>query len=256
MNLVTGSFTLSALQNYYVGKVRQLFLFLHRKKWPFLANASAALLIEPLSTFFAAYLMQKGLNKKKFSNLNPISLSKKQLKHSPVLLIHGDHSNSSIFAPLIEQITRDSPHKPIFTIELSSADGIVSAKNHLHILLAKVKEIEALYPSFAAVKISFIGHSSGGDVLGPLIEVMLQENMRPGAMIKIGSIFKESEAKEFRCYSHGIALEIVGTKDIFEGARSFLPTKLVVVTGHLGLLFHKSVLQRVGREIISFTGES
>jgi hypothetical protein len=237
-------------QNLYVQKVKDLFFFIRQKKMDFLACVVATFLIEPHSTLRAAYLMQKGLNRKKIINLNPKILSTDQLNCTPVLLIHGDSSNSGLFGPMIDQIARDAPHKPIFTIDLTSPDGIVSAKSHLHLIDAKVNEIAALYPSSKSLKISFVGHSSGGDVLGPLIRLM-EANKWPqsGTIIKIGSIFKKNEAEEFCRYPHEKVIEIAGTKDIFEGCESHLPNRLIVVSGHLGLLFNKTVLEYVSKEI-------
>lgn len=238
------------LENLYLKKVRGLFFFLTEKRMNFFASVIATFLIEPQNALRAAYLMQKGLDRKKLINLNPKRLSPDQLKCAPVLFIHGDSSNSGLFAPMIDQVVRDTPYKPIFTIDLASADGVVSAKSHLHLIVAKVNEIVALYPSSKALKISFVGHSSGGDVLGPLIR-MMEEKKWPqlGTIIKIGSIFKKIEAEEFGRYLYGKVIEIVGTKDVFEGCESHLPNKLVVASGHLGLLFNKAVLKRVSTEI-------
>ena len=241
----------TSLQNLYLKKVKDLFSFLTKKRMNFFASIVATFLIEPYNTMYAAYLMQKGLKNKKIINLNPKSLSGDQLKCAPVLLIHGDSSNSGLFAPMIDQIARDAPNKPIFTIDLTSADGIVSAKKHLYVIAAKVYEIAALYPRLECPKISFIGHSSGGDVLGPLIRLMSTEKgPQSGTIIKIGSIFKKVEAEEFGRYSHEKVIEIVGTKDVFEGCESHLPNKLIVVSGHLGLLFNKTVLKNVSKYIL------
>ncbi|MBA3957555.1 MAG: alpha/beta hydrolase [Parachlamydiaceae bacterium] len=227
-----------------------MFCFLIERRRIFFANVLATFLIEPQNALRAAYLMKKGLDRKKLVNLNPTRLSPDQLKCAPVLFIHGDSSNSGLFAPMINQVVRDNPYKPIFTIDLASADGVVSAKNHLHLIVAKVKEIIALYPSSKTPKISFVGHSSGGDVLGPLVRVMEEEKWPYlGTIIKIGSIFKKIEAEEFWRYPYGKIIEIMGTKDVFEGCESHLSNKLVVASGHLGLLFNKVVLKRISTEI-------
>jgi hypothetical protein len=236
------------LENLYLKKVKDLFLFLTGKRMNFFANALVTFLIEPQNALRAAYLMQRGLDRKKRKNLNPKHLSSAQLEHAPVLFIHGDSSNSGLFAPMIDRIIKEAPHKPIFTIDLVSVDGIVSVTSHLHLILAKVNEILALYPN--APKISFVGHSSGGDVLGPLMRMMEEAKCpQPGTLIKIGSIFKNKEAEELGPYPHGEVIEIVGTKDVFEGYESRLPNKLVVTSGHLGLLFNEAVLKRVSQEI-------
>lgn len=110
-----------------------------------------------------------------------------------------------------------------------------------------MKEITTLYSS-KSPKISFVGHSSGGDILGALIKVMHAQKLAlPGAIIKIGSIFKETEANEFIRY--GKVVEIVGTKDVFEGSQSHVPNQLVVNSGHLGLLFNSAVLKHVSNEM-------
>lgn len=126
----------AGIQNFYVKKVRELFLFLHKRQWSFVAAILATFLIEPHNAFRAAYLMHKGLDRK-FTNLNPQRLSTQQLQHEPVLLIHGDASNSGLFAPLVDQMTVDFPNRPIFTIDLASADGIVSEKIISNYLLPK-----------------------------------------------------------------------------------------------------------------------
>lgn len=238
------------LENLYLKKVRDLFSFLTERRMNFFASVVVTFLIEPHNALRAAYLMQKGLDRKKLISLNPTRLSPDQLKCAPILFIHGDSSNSGIFAPMIDQVVRDAPHKPIFTIDLTSADGVVSAKSHLHLIVAKVSEIVALYPPSKSPKISFVGHSSGGDVLGPLIR-MMEEKKWPqlGTVIKIGSIFKDIEAEELRHYPCGKMIEIVGTKDVFEGCKSHLSNQLVVASGHLGLLFNKTVLKHVSEEV-------
>ena len=209
------------VENFYLEKVQVLFLFLHKKHWDFLAGIVITLLIEPHNALRAAYLMQKGLDRKRFTNLNPTILTKKQLEFSPVLLIHGDSSGSGIFGPIVEQLTKDCHHRPIFFIDLISPSGVVSAENHLKPVMARVKEIVALYPYAMPPKISCVGHSSGGDILGPLVKAMQEENLPlPKTIIKIGSIFKGAEALEFIHYLHGKVLEILGTNDIFEGCKS------------------------------------
>jgi hypothetical protein len=238
------------LENLYLKKVRELFCFFTEKRMNFFASVLATFLIEPQSALRAAYLMQQGLNRKKFVDLNPKRLSPDQLKCAPVLFIHGDSSNSGIFAPMIEQVIRENPHKPIFTIDLVSADGVVSAESHLHLIVTKVNEIITLYPSSKFPKISFVGHSSGGDVLSPLIR-MMEEKKWPqfGTIIKIGSIFKKVEAEEFWRYPCEKVIEIMGTKDVFEGCESHFPNQLVVAAGHLSLLFNRTVLNHVSKEI-------
>ncbi len=237
-------------ENFYIERVKDVFHFLHSHQLTFLANVVATFMIEPFNAIHAGYLMQKGLDGKKIRNLNPKKLSQEQLKYSPVLLIHGDSSNSGLFAPLLERLSAEMPHKPFFTIDLVNQDGIVSAKNHLKILFAKVKEITDLYPSDTPPKLSFVGHSSGGDILGPLVKLMQTKQLtKPGAMIKIGSIFSKFEAEEFSHFSHGKFLEILGTKDIFEGDKSHLPNKLVVNSGHLGLLFKDTVIKHLSNEL-------
>ena len=114
------------MQNFYVEKVKGLFLLLHKKNWDFMAAIVATFLIEPHVALRAAYLMQKGLDKEKFTNLNPKILSEEQLKCAPILLIHGDSSNSGLFGPMINLLSKEAPHQPIFTIDLNSPDGIVS----------------------------------------------------------------------------------------------------------------------------------
>ena len=128
--------------------------------------------------------------------------------------------------------------------------GLFLSKTHLSLIIAKVREIAALYSSVTCPKISFVGHSSGGDVLGPLVKVLIEDKLPlPGTIIKIGSVFKEIEAQEFINYPYGKVVEIVGTKDVFEGDKSHLPNSLVVLSGHLGLLFNAIVLKRVSSEM-------
>lgn len=241
----------ASLENCYVEKVKHLVGFLQKNQWNFLTGIVATFLIEPHQAFRAAYLMHKGLDGKNITTLNPKYLSKEQLKYTPVLFIHGDFSSSGIFEPMINRLAYDFPHRPLFTIDLISPDGIVSEKQHLKSLISKVKEIATLYASATTPKISFIGHSSGGDVIGPVVKVMMSEKElpQPGTIIKIGSIFKKMEAEQFTQYSHGSVLEIVGTKDVFEGSQSHLSNQFLVVAGHLGLLFNQKVLNRVSSEI-------
>lgn len=237
------------LQNFYVGMVKNLFLVIS-KRWRFLSAVIATLMIEPFNTLRAGYHMQRGLKNTKFTNLNPKVLSQEQQKHNPVFFIHGDSSSSGIFDPMVNHMSQQAPHRPIFTIDLSSPDGIVSIQNHLNHLVAKVKEIDSLYATSSRPKISFVGHSSGGDVLGPLVKVMLEQKISlPGTLIKIGSVCKKHEAEEFASYTHGNVVEIVGEKDVFEGSHSHMPNHLVTGSGHVGLLFDEIVIKRVAKEL-------
>jgi uncharacterized alpha/beta hydrolase family protein len=238
------------LENLYLKKVKDLVLFLENKKMHLFAGIVATFLIEPQNALYAAYLMHKSFDQRKLVNLNPKYLSQEQLKCSPVLFIHGDSSNSRIFAPMITQVAKESPFKPIFTIDLTSRDGTVSAENHLPLITEKVNEIAGLYSSSNAPIISFVGHSSGGDILGPLMQTMKgRRGPQCGISIKIGSYFKKNEAKEFRSSTYGKVIEILGTKDVLEGCDSHLPNQLVVESGHLGLLFNKAVIDRVSQEL-------
>lgn len=223
----------------YIETVRQLFVFLHERNGSFLAAVVASLLIEPLQTLRAGYFMLRGLDALSF--VNPPFLSPSQLQHDPVLLIHGDSSTAGIFKPLLAHLVKENPAQPLFTIDLKSKGGLVSAKEHLTPLLEKVRQIHALYPAHAAVKIAFIGHSSGGDILGPLCKAMHRESSYPKALIKIGSIFKKEQLQEFGDYLPEVVLEVVGTHDVFEGYTCHVPHKFVVNAGHIGLLFHASV---------------
>jgi len=67
------------------------------------------------------------------------------------------------------------------------------------------------------------------------------------AIDTVSQFVKKIEVEEF--YPHGKVIEIVGTKDVFEGCESHLPNKLVVASGHLGLLFNEAVLKCVSKEI-------
>jgi hypothetical protein len=206
------------------------------------------MLVEPKNTLRAAYLMQVGItNKGKLPNLNPKVLTQEQLKYAPVFLIHGDSSNCGLFGPMIDQMTADAPDRTIFTIDLYSPSGIVSVEEHLTPVLDKVKEILALFPLSARPEIICVGHSSGGDILGALIAAMGEEGLPQPKIVKIGSIFKESELETLKDYPREKILEIVGSKDIFVGDQSLLPNKLVVNTSHLSLLFKQSVLQQVSQ---------
>lgn len=236
---------LALATNYYVGKVRSLFHFLERRNWKFLAAVVATCLIEPQNALYGAYLMQKGLRDKKITNLNPTKLSSEQQNRGPLILVHGDSSNSGLFNPMIDKITKADPFRPIFYVDLKSPDGIVSAANHLETMIGTVKDIIALYPPDSKPTISFVGHSSGGDILKPLVETMVENSLAlPGAIIKIGSVLKsQEEAQTFS--SQANVLEIVGTLDVFEGYHSHLANHKVVNSGHLGLLFDETVVTHV-----------
>lgn len=238
------------VESQYVKKVRAMYSFLKEKNMVFFANVFVTFLTEPLNAFYAAYLLKKSLNRKKITQLNPTFLSPSLSEHSPVLFIHGDWSNSGLFAPMIEQVAKDCPNQPVFTIDLTSPDGIVSEKSHLQPIVNKVKEIVKLYPPTSSPKVLFVGHSSGGDVLPPLIQALKKEQIDTGTIIKVGSIFDRVEAENF-CSQHPgqKAIEIGGTRDVFEGCESHLQNRLVVAAGHLGLLFNQAVLKRVSEEI-------
>lgn len=246
--LSTISQTYIHAENFYVEKVKNLYHFLKDNQWEYAGDLAATLLLEPMCAIKAGNLMQTSLSKKNLSNLNPTKLTSKQAMYAPVLLIHGDHSNSGLFAPLIDVLTEKNPDRPLFTVDLVSQDGKVSKEQHLNDLVTKVKNIAALYPFALPPKIALVGHSSGGDVIGPLAKAMTN----PGALIKIGSVFEKNAAQEFNQYPHGPVLEILGTKDVFEGCKSHLNNNMIVHSPHLGLLFHKAVLNRVHSEIDSW----
>lgn len=230
-------------------KVQSKHAHAEKKNKSFFEGCVLTLLNEPSNGFRASSLMKKRLDSRQYPNLNPTVLSPEQLQYDPVLLIHGDHSNSGLFIPMIQRLTMECPYRPIFTVDLQSSDGIVSS-HHLPELIEKVKEITALYEHGEYPRIAFVGHSSGGDVTGPLIKALAEERIfATGIVIKIGSIFQEEEAAEIYHYPRGKVIEIVGTRDVFEGDNSFLEDHFRVNCGHLGLLFHPQVLDKVCDEI-------
>lgn len=228
-------------QSFYVAKVKVLFAFLHENNWTMTASITAAFLIEPLNALYAGYL-QAGLYRRKLENLNPIVLTKSQQDHNPLLLIHGDHSNSFIFNDMIKAIAEKYPQRPIYTVDLTSPDGIISEKQHIDELYTKINHIARVYSETPTLDI--IGHSSGGDVVGPLAQRMMKgENIRPGALIKIGSAFDEKAAEEFNDYAN--ISEYLARDDVFVGYRSHLPKNHIFPTGHIGLVFNNAVINKV-----------
>jgi len=227
------------LSHTYVQGIRSLYCYLKDHHWELTANTLATLMIEPITIFKAAYLLLKRpIN----PNLNPNVLTPIQASKSPILLIHGDHSNSGLFGPLMAFLTQRYPHAPIFTVDLTSSDGLVSAAHHLDILLQKVASIQDLYPQHSTHKLILIGHSSGGDVLEPLYEKLPSYSV--ATMIKIGSIFKKERAKIWN-HSSKHVLEIVGTRDVIEGRESYLNKHLMIDSGHVGLLLHPQVFHGI-----------
>ncbi|MBS0645545.1 MAG: hypothetical protein JSR97_03000 [Verrucomicrobia bacterium] len=222
----------------YIQFVSRLHQTLKQHKWEFTAHVLATILTEPVVMCQAGYLLYA--QPQSYSNLNPSILTAEQSAYSPILLIHGDHSNSGLFIPLIRYLTQKNPHRPIFTVDLSSPDGCVSAQYHLDILAQKLQDIASLYTH--TPKISLIGHSSGGDIIAPLAKKM---PAYVGPMIKIGSILKVAEVQDFENSFPKSILEIVGTKDAIEGTFSHLSRTLCVPCGHVGLLFNTTVFQYI-----------
>lgn len=234
---------------FYISKIKAFHTFLS-KRWEFLADVLGTFLLEPLGGLRAGYYMHKGLQSRNISALNPRVLTPEQQKHSPLLLIHGDCSKSGIWWPMIQQIARAIPHKPIFTIDLTSPSGHVKVDNHLQILVDKVKEIRNFYPSGAIPPISFVGHSAGAKIIPHLANALNQQGIETGALIKIGGPRRPEKIDKFPQLRDRI-LEIVGSKDIFAGDRSQLPRLNRAPTCHVSLVFHQQVKNWVVEELLA-----
>lgn len=89
--------------------------------------------------------------------------------------------------------------------------------------------------------ISMVGHSSGGDVIPPVVEAFKNvQDVKFGTLVKIGSFLKEEERFAFQ-----EVYEVGGTLDVFEGHSSTLSRDHQFIRrdiGHLGLVFDQDVV--------------
>ena len=228
---------------FYVTSVRALHIFLSRR-WEFFADVLGTFLLEPLSGLRAGYYMHRGLQDRTITSLNPRQLTSEQLKMSPVLWIHGDRSKEGIWNRMCNRVNQEIPHKAMFTINLTAPDGKVKPERHLQSLVDKVKEIRALYPLNATPKISFVGHSSGGFIIPPLVKRLRAEAIPTGALLLIGAKFDQQELNELADYPEPF-LEILGTKDIWVGDKSLRPNFMRIIAAHVSLLFNEAVITKV-----------
>jgi|GEM_PF-6083994 len=219
------------------------------------------LLVEPCAGYRAGQLMDLSLDRSRFTNVNPESIPPHLQGRSIIVLLHGDKSKVGLFAPMIQAINSAHEDKPIFAFNIDVPNGVMKRnRGHVPIVVTQLRnEVLALYPDGQIPHINFVGHSSGGDFIQPIIAQLRNEGVHFSfTAIKIGSLTKaknpESKANKLALFdttARGVYYEIAGTRDALEGRISIFPRErqFHVDAGHIGLLFSSRTHEHVNQLI-------
>ena len=233
-----------AHESYLTGvyKLYHLFKYCHLN---FLGGVIGTLLVEPRAGIRAGSLMDLPLDRSRFTNVNPEFIPPQLRSRSIIVLLHGDKSKVGIFAPMIEAINTVHHDKLIFAFNIDVPNGVMKRnRGHVPLVVALFKkEVLAHYQEGEIPHITFIGHSSGGDFIQPLIAQLRDEGINLHfTAIKIGSLTKERKLPLFNTTPNGTYYEVAGRRDALEGRVSIFPLdrQFNVDRGHIGLLFSPS----------------
>lgn len=227
----------------YLTTVHKLYHFFKFCHLNLLGGILGTLLVEPCAGYTAGQLMNLPLDRSRFPNINPEFIPSELQHRSIVILLHGDKSRVGIFRPLIEAINNVHKDKAIFAFNIDVPNGIMKRnRGHVPGVVEQLKrEAFALYPNGQLPHINFIGHSSGGDFILPIITQLRGEGITLNfTAIKIGSLTKARKLLQYSTTQEGTYYEIAGNRDALEGRISIFPQErqFNVDAGHVGLLFH------------------
>lgn len=233
----------------YKHTIHCLVQFFRIQRWRFTALVVGALLLEPLSCFRSAYDQRCGAQKKYHEfEVNPKSLSSKELNKKPVLLLHGKNGNQGMLRYLAWRLQNDPDIGPVFTVNLS--EGELTMKDR-DIVEQKFAEIRSLYGSHP-LPIDLVGYSRGAEFAhymglpqgtwhikegGYCYKDQEWSSWRPevGKIIRLGSMTLPEEWEALTQEMQNQVHEVRGKYDVLMPETSLASHQHTVETGHVGL---------------------
>jgi len=196
-----------------------------------------------------------------FSGINPSALTSEQLKHSPVLFIHGNYHHPSGCTALAKVLKEEQI--PVFTVSLHH--GRVTEEDERRVA-QRVQEIQALYRAQGIdnVKIDLIGHSRGGYVADAFAkanwdwkkqalsteDAFIRWKEEIGKVILLGYHRENIEAFPKHYEIHGkfeAVLSREACEDALAKAAKNPHLRKIVPDGHLGILYHPHTHEQIVR---------
>lgn len=236
---------------YYRKSIKKLVKFLCKHRWFLTAAVLGTFLTEPWQTIKASLMWPTSWKKHfNFYNLNPKTLTKDQLKHRPILLLHGSHHNQSAWLSLAKKLKK-SNLGPVYTINLTGNDSDYDLIN------LKILQILSIYRHYNIkdIKIDLVGHSRGGFFAHQMAWFTLSADGQAcskniGKVIKIGDVLEQEHINQIVRQDPNFRqriYEIIGTHDILVTDPSLLPSnqQKQIQIGHLGLLYSSKTHQSV-----------
>lgn len=186
--------------------------------------------------FFSVLGWKKHFN---FYDLNPKSITSDQAELRPILLIHGNLHNQSVWLEFAKML-KTAKLGPVYTVNLPS--GLPGDKD-VEILNKKYAEIKEQYKiqGKKIPKVNLVGYSKGGCIS----ECILKG--RPDIFDKIITVGYTRQFINDNNQLESRIFEITGKFDALISKKSSLPSnqQLEVDTGHLGLVFSEKVHQQI-----------
>jgi hypothetical protein len=218
-------------------------------------NSSADAFVSGLIPFFtefgavsyaSALVIRGKVHPLESPNLNPTVLTENQRQQRCVVLIQGDGSFPDLFADIIAELNKECPNTPVFTVQL--VEGVVETQENLQRLYDLVTAIWNRYTRDGVVDcpgIVLVGHSGGANIIPQLVEALPAEYRAHMSCIKIAGTFRTALAASNFLTICPDTSECWCEDDVFEGIGSFLPSAISIPSGHVGSLFHPTVIAHV-----------
>jgi pimeloyl-ACP methyl ester carboxylesterase len=132
------------------------------------ARVIGTLLLEPVAALRAGMgiLFHSCVKTPHFHNVNPTTLKPEQLLVNPVLVIHGNYSDPSMYSSVAKAL-KNSYGPAVFTVKLKHGD--LTEEDRIRVN-TRIEEIKALFRKYGKndVKIDLVGHSRGAIVANDL----------------------------------------------------------------------------------------
>jgi len=123
------------------------------------ANVLGALFWEPMKSIQMGRDMNQGKEKEFHPyGLNPVELTQEQLKHPPILALHGKNGTQGNFLSMAKAF-QEAGVGPFFTLNLCEGELTMEDQSRID---GKIQEIQALYGR--KIEVDIIGYSRGAEM--------------------------------------------------------------------------------------------
>lgn len=172
---------------------------------------------------------------------NPKTLTERQKKLTPILLLNGNYSHQGTFLPLLHALKLANNERPVYTINLppNTCDPCF--------ISPKIEAIKQQYgmASDALLDIDMVGHSMGSGLIQEICSFHTYcsfPNEGPKVKIRVAITVGAPFRSRADANIPRLAFDIIGSEDCLVNWKGVLQQQLEVKTGHLGLLFHHESL--------------